>query len=112
MFFRYDSYIVAETALDASSAQPESNEDSSSAGGVNPARGGGGAFNALAGYIFGGNERKEKMAMTMPVFSDSQGRMQFVVRSSDEVQCHNVSIFVNSSSPCLHVVGTQRIICL
>ena len=31
----------------------------------------------LAGYIFGKNDRQEKMAMTMPVFSDSSGRMQF-----------------------------------
>ncbi len=35
------------------------------------------AFMTLAGYIFGKNDRQEKMAMTMPVFSDSSGRMQF-----------------------------------
>ena len=35
------------------------------------------AFMTLAGFIFGKNDRKEKMAMTMPVFSDSSGRMQF-----------------------------------
>ena len=35
------------------------------------------AFMSLAGFIFGKNDRKEKMAMTMPVFSDSSGRMQF-----------------------------------
>ena len=35
-------------------------------------------FGALAGYIFGGNETGEKMAMTTPVFT-SEGKMQFVM---------------------------------
>ena len=80
---------MAEASLSAPSANESSSSGGSSDGAidgpVNPAKGGGGAFNALAGYIFGGNSRKEKMAMTTPVFSDSNGRMQFVVRSSDEV---------------------------
>lgn len=35
-------------------------------------------FGALAGYIFGGNETGEKMAMTTPVYT-SEGKMQFVM---------------------------------
>ena len=81
---RYAPFIVAEVPLvvpqaDEASVVPPSNEQ------VNPAKGGGSAFNALAGYIFGENSRKETMAMTTPVFSDSNGHMQFVVRSSGEV---------------------------
>ena len=60
-----------------SSSAPES---------VNPAAGGSGAFNALAGYIFGGNAARDRMAMTTPVFTDSRGSMQFVVRTSDDVR--------------------------
>lgn len=86
---RYEPFIVAEVPLSV----PRADEASSSAsvgalaGPAAPAAAAGAAFNALAGYIFGGNSRKEKMAMTMPVFSDSTGRMQFVVRSSGEVCC-------------------------
>jgi len=44
-------------------------------------------FNTLASYLFGGNEEKKSMAMTMPVFmtgqgkGDSTGTMQFVIPS-------------------------------
>ena len=74
--------MVAETQMEqASSAgrqaateQPQSSSNSSS----NSSSGEGkSAFMTLAGYIFGKNDRQEKMAMTMPVFSDSSGRMQF-----------------------------------
>eukprot|EP00741_Cyanophora_paradoxa_P017347 tig00020961_g16757.t1 len=50
--------------------------------------GGSSAFQSLAGYIFGRNEREEKMAMTAPVFSTYEGpdadraaRMAFVMES-------------------------------
>ncbi|KAH8046054.1 Heme-binding protein [Aureococcus anophagefferens] len=43
----------------------------------NPKMAGAGAFQALAGYIFGGNGREEKMAMTTPVFRS--GDMEFVL---------------------------------
>ena len=47
--------------------------------------GGQGAFNSLAGYIFGKNKNNEKMAMTTPVLSktDSKGtkKMSFVMPS-------------------------------
>lgn len=47
---RYAPRVVAETAM------PRYDRDSSSAG-----------FRAVAGYIFGGNDRAEKIAMTTPV---------------------------------------------
>uniref|UniRef100_A0A7S4BQM8 SOUL heme-binding protein n=1 Tax=Chrysotila carterae TaxID=13221 RepID=A0A7S4BQM8_CHRCT len=50
-----------------------------------PSMGGAGAFQALAGYIFGSNERNEKMAMTTPVLSrtaaDGGRKMSFVLPS-------------------------------
>jgi len=48
---------------------------------------GGAGFNTLASYLFGGNEEKKSMAMTMPVLmtddneSSSMGTMQFVIPS-------------------------------
>ena len=42
----------------------------------------------LAGYIFGKNDRQEKMAMTMPVFSDSSGQMQFFMGNNKVMQRH------------------------
>lgn len=50
---------------------------SGGSGGSSPGGNGTSAFMSLAGYIFGKNDRQEKMAMTMPVFSNSSGRMQF-----------------------------------
>ncbi|CAG9465527.1 unnamed protein product [Pedinophyceae sp. YPF-701] len=41
-----------------------------------------GSFQSLARYIFGGNARGEKMAMTTPVFTEPAGRMQFVMGST------------------------------
>ena len=43
-----------------------------------PKMSGAGAFQALAGYIFGKNKREEKMAMTTPVFTRA-GQMEFVL---------------------------------
>ena len=46
------------------------------------------AFGRLAGYIFGKNSRSEKMSMTAPVFSNTSGRLQFVMDKSHQVsQC-------------------------
>ena len=46
---------------------------------------GSGAFNKLARYLFGGNDRQEKMKMTTPVLSDSSGKMRFIVSIADGV---------------------------
>lgn len=69
MLCRYDPFTVAETDMEAST----SGRDPS------PASDGKGAFNALAGYIFGKNKQQQKMAMTTPVYTNSGGKMQFVV---------------------------------
>ena len=60
--------------MGSSSGQSESSTSS-------PAGEGGSAFNTLAGYLFGGNEDQKEMQMTMPVFTDSAGKMQFVLSS-------------------------------
>ena len=70
---------MAETEISPSSSSSESKTGS-------PAGEGGSAFNTLAGYLFGGNQQQKKMQMTMPVFTDSQGKMQFVL-SSTKVSC-------------------------
>lgn len=96
--------MVAETQMEqASSAgrqaateQPQSSSSSSS----NSSSGEGkSAFMTLAGYIFGKNDRQEKMAMTMPVFSDSSGRMQFFMGTGKV--CHLApQQHVESDMPC------------
>ncbi len=40
-----------------------------------------GAFQAIAGYIFGGNDAGEKIAMTTPVLTTRGGTMQFMMPS-------------------------------
>jgi len=52
----YPSLLVAETLVDA---------DYTEAGSI--------GFKRLAGYIFGGNTRREKMAMTTPVLREAVG---------------------------------------
>ena len=54
---RYEPYLVCET--DTESAEVTT----------------GSGFNTLASYIFGGNEREEKMSMTTPVFTSKAGAM-------------------------------------
>lgn len=82
---QYKPFLVAQTDLDnlpsSSSSDNGSNSSSSSSskGGINPASAGMKAFNALAKYIFGGNASGTKMAMTTPVFTSTDGTMQFVV---------------------------------
>lgn len=52
---------------------------------ASPREGAGKAFNELARFIFGGNQRGEKLQMTTPVFSDTRGRMQFVIGAAFKV---------------------------
>lgn len=75
---RYEPFLVAETVM----------EQASQGAPVSAVGSGRSAFNALAGYIFGKNEREERMKMTTPVFSDSQGRMQFVIGRTYKVSAH------------------------
>jgi hypothetical protein len=90
---QYQPFLVAKTALDnlpasSSSSSADSSLNgtgsSSSSSGINPASVGIKAFNALAGYIFGGNAAGTKMAMTTPVFSSTDGTMEFVVSANAE----------------------------
>ncbi len=66
---RYEPYIVAETHVEGDLRQS-----------------GNRAFRILAGYIFGDNEPKQKMAMTVPVISeaedDNTSVYQFVMESA------------------------------
>lgn len=61
----------------ASSTNRQGSDPGGGGGSSQDGNSGTSAFMTLAAYIFGKNDRQEKMAMTMPVFSDSSGRMQF-----------------------------------
>lgn len=84
---QYQPFLVAQTDLDnlpSTSSSSSEQEGSSSSRGINPASAGMKAFNALAKYIFGGNSSSTKMAMTTPVFTSTDGTMQFVVQPKAE----------------------------
>ena len=68
---KYDDFAVVRTAR-----QQAVSDDGVKLG--EPKMSGAGAFQALAGYIFGKNKREEKMAMTTPVFTRA-GQMEFVL---------------------------------
>ena len=68
---KYDDFAVVRTAR-----QRTVSDDGVKLG--EPKMSGAGAFQALAGYIFGKNKREEKMAMTTPVFTRA-GQMEFVL---------------------------------
>lgn len=93
---RYEPFIVAQAPLDLAaetSSSPASGASAAAAQGqpsdaecvtsgrpqIDPAGPGMKAFNALAGYLFGANERGEKMEMTTPVFTSTEGNMQFFI---------------------------------
>lgn len=71
---RYDDFSVAQTVRHRKVAP-----DGVKLG--EPTMSGAGAFQALAGYIFGGNSRQEKMSMTTPVFTRGDA-MEFVLPSA------------------------------
>lgn len=60
---QYESYIVAETIVDGTF------EDAGNA-----------AFHILAGYIFGGNDRGVKIAMTSPVTQQQVGYTRYLIQ--------------------------------
>ena len=68
---KYDDFSVVRTTR-----QRAVSDDGVKLG--EPKMSGAGAFQALAGYIFGKNKREEKMAMTTPVFTRA-GQMEFVL---------------------------------
>lgn len=84
---RYEPFLVAEAPLDpprpSGSDSADAADASSSGRSPDPAAGGGGAFNALAGYIFGkGNVENARLGMTTPVITNSGGAMQFMIAPS------------------------------
>ncbi|KAL3159126.1 hypothetical protein ABBQ32_011120 [Trebouxia sp. C0010 RCD-2024] len=85
---KYNSFLVAETGMTQDASPPAGSNgrqgSSGGSGGSSPGGNGTSAFMSLAGYIFGKNDRQEKMAMTMPVFSNSSGRMQFFMGHNKE----------------------------
>lgn len=76
---QYDSFSVCSLSMMPS---PTDNEGDT-APAAKQGTVGGGAFNSLAGYIFGKNQEAQKMAMTTPVItSGSRSRMSFVMPSN------------------------------
>lgn len=66
----YDSYTVASTSM-SKIGEPYSMDDIGK---------GGAAFNALAAYLFGGNDEGKVMDMTTPVSTTSMGEMRFYLK--------------------------------
>lgn len=70
---QYPTLILAQTKL--KSGRYDGNEDN--------------GFRTVAGYIFGGNQKQEKIAMTAPVImnmSDSSASMSFVMPSQYQME--------------------------
>lgn len=87
---RYEPFIVAETSMPSSSNSKPTGE-------------GGQAFNTLAGYLFGKNKSSEKMNMTTPVFTDSEGKMQFVLKARKvKLYCYYNAQFPNRNPKFSH----------
>jgi SOUL heme-binding protein len=57
----------------------------------------GAAFRAIAGYIFGGNERKDSIAMTAPVVMDSAARSEKIAMTAPVVMGGGTMQFVMPS---------------
>jgi len=69
----YEAYSAASTTM-SKIGEPYSVNDISSSGG---------AFNALAAYIFGANEEEKTLDMTTPVVTTSTGEMRFFLKKND-----------------------------
>ncbi|MDD1621839.1 MAG: heme-binding protein [Methylococcaceae bacterium] len=65
----YQPMLIAKTEIEA---------DYSQAGNI--------GFNRLAAYIFGGNVQKQEIAMTTPVFRESNGHIETVDEASENAQ--------------------------
>ena len=57
-------------------------DGSSGGSGWDPAGQATAAFRGLAGFLFGKNKQEQKFSMTMPVITDTTGRMRFILPSS------------------------------
>jgi hypothetical protein len=64
----YDSYIAAETTVDTSDYDEASNE----------------GFKRLAGYIFGGNKKQQKISMTSPVVTEQSQKIPLTAPAQTE----------------------------
>jgi len=69
----YEEYAVASTSM--SKVDEGFTMDDLASGGE--------AFNALAAYVFGANDKKEVMEMTTPVTTTSAGEMRFYLKERD-----------------------------
>ncbi|QDZ18762.1 SOUL heme-binding protein [Chloropicon primus] len=90
---KYDPYLVCET--------PTSSSDVTTGEG----------FNALASFIFGGNDRKESMNMTTPVYTTSEQKMQFVLEKSKYEKASDVPGAASTSSSDISVVEAESSVC-
>ncbi len=96
---RYEPFLVAEAPLDDAPTSSSTSSDNTRS--VDPAGAGRKAFGALAAYIFGkGNAAGEAMKMTTPVFSTTDGRMQFVIGQSAHKVCYGCSAVYDVSLAC------------
>jgi hypothetical protein len=77
---RYEPYLIAETAMPTMSTGDRSN-----------------AFRAIAGYIFGGNETSQSIAMTAPVVMEASPSSQKIAMTAPVVMTAGTMQFVMSS---------------
>ena len=66
-------------------------------------------FNALASFIFGGNDKKESMNMTTPVYTTSEQKMQFVLEKAKYEKASDVPASTSSSD--ISVVEAESSVC-
>ena len=78
---RYQPFVVAEAPVAIAATSSSSSGGGGSAVSSPASRGGVPAFFALVDYISGGNEAQQRYLMTTPVFTDTDGRMQFMIGS-------------------------------
>jgi hypothetical protein len=72
----YEPYIVAETFVDTSDYDAASNE----------------GFRRLAGYIFGGNKRRQKISMTSPVTTEESQKIAMTAPVQTEEQGRSLKV--------------------